>query len=155
MQTFLPYADYAHTARCLDRQRLGKQRVETLQILRTLLSLRRSEPDVAWANHPAVLQWEGYHRHLGAYGRIICSAWRNRGYADTCKEKITLVTQELILLEDVDFPTRGVPPWLGDDRLHSSHRAALLAKHPEHYGQFGWSEKPEINYYWPVKKRVN
>ena len=40
MQTFLPYADYAASAKVLDRMRLGKQRVETLQILQTLVRER-------------------------------------------------------------------------------------------------------------------
>ena len=34
MQTFLPYPDFARSAAVLDRQRLGKQRVEVLQILK-------------------------------------------------------------------------------------------------------------------------
>ena len=34
MQTFLPVADYTETARLLDNPRLGKQRVECLQVLR-------------------------------------------------------------------------------------------------------------------------
>jgi hypothetical protein len=33
VQTFLPYSDYATSARVLDYRRLGKQRVETKQIL--------------------------------------------------------------------------------------------------------------------------
>ena len=37
MQTFLPDPDFARSARCLDRLRLGKQRVEVLQLLRALL----------------------------------------------------------------------------------------------------------------------
>lgn len=36
MQTFLPYPDFAQSAACLDNKRLGKQRVECLQILRAL-----------------------------------------------------------------------------------------------------------------------
>lgn len=36
MQTFLPYEDFEQTASVLDRQRLGKQRVETLQLLKAL-----------------------------------------------------------------------------------------------------------------------
>ena len=31
MQTFLPYSDYVASAKCLDRQRLEKQRIETLE----------------------------------------------------------------------------------------------------------------------------
>jgi Pyrimidine dimer DNA glycosylase len=37
MQTFLPYPDFVACARVLDSRRLGKQRVEALQILRALL----------------------------------------------------------------------------------------------------------------------
>ena len=36
MQTFLPYADFAESARALDQKRLGKQRVEVIQIVRAL-----------------------------------------------------------------------------------------------------------------------
>lgn len=38
MTTFLPYADFTETAKVLDRARLGKQRVETLQIVQSHLS---------------------------------------------------------------------------------------------------------------------
>jgi hypothetical protein len=36
MQTFLPYPDFGATAAVLDARRLGKQRVETVQVLRAL-----------------------------------------------------------------------------------------------------------------------
>ena len=36
MQTFLPYPDFAKSAMCLDNKRLGKQRIECLQILKAL-----------------------------------------------------------------------------------------------------------------------
>jgi hypothetical protein len=41
VQTFLPYADFAESARVLDRARLGKQRVEALQVLRAGSVTRR------------------------------------------------------------------------------------------------------------------
>jgi len=40
MQTFLPYASYAESAKALDNKRLGKQRVETLQVFQVLLGER-------------------------------------------------------------------------------------------------------------------
>lgn len=40
MQTFLPYASYTKSAKALDNKRLGKQRVETLQVLQVLLGER-------------------------------------------------------------------------------------------------------------------
>ena len=52
MQTFLPFPDYIQSARALDYKRLGKQRVEALQILNTLTG--RSE---GWSQHPAVKMW--------------------------------------------------------------------------------------------------
>jgi len=36
MQTFLPYPDFERSARALDLKRLGKQRVECIQVLRGL-----------------------------------------------------------------------------------------------------------------------
>ena len=49
MQTFLPYPSFAASASVLDSPRLGKQRVETLQIARALLV-----PTYGWQRHPAV-----------------------------------------------------------------------------------------------------
>lgn len=54
MQTFLPYSSFKDSARVLDRQRLGKQRVENMQIITALL-----DPDYGWQNHPAVNMWRG------------------------------------------------------------------------------------------------
>ena len=64
MQTFLPYSDFEKTARCLDNKRLGKQRVETLQILND-----------SWPNHPATKMWRNYKGCLAEYGLIICEEW--------------------------------------------------------------------------------
>lgn len=36
MQTFVPFPDFARSAAVLDDKRLGKQRVEVLQIVRAL-----------------------------------------------------------------------------------------------------------------------
>ena len=78
MQTFLPVADFADSARLLDSPRLGKQRVETLQILRAI-----ELPDYGWANHPAVLMWRGRTPALVAYGLAMVRVWQERGFADT------------------------------------------------------------------------
>ena len=136
MQTFLPYPDFAETARVLDNKRLGKQRVEVLQILKTLTGQSKG-----WQNHPAVKMWKGYENGLVEYGKAICREWISRGFRDTCFEKI------LQYEKDGGWQT---PKWLWqNDFVCASHRAALLAKNPEWYAQFNWSEKPEINYIWP------
>ena len=74
MQTFLPVADFADSARLLDSPRLGKQRVETLQILRAI-----ELPDYGWANHPAVLMWRGRTPALVSYGLAMARIWRDAG----------------------------------------------------------------------------
>jgi hypothetical protein len=47
MQTFLPYADFERSARSLDPRRLGKQRVECIQVVRGL-----TVPGYGWRHHP-------------------------------------------------------------------------------------------------------
>jgi hypothetical protein len=138
MQTFLPYPDFAATAQVLDSSRLGKQRVEAYQIIRTLDGVTKG-----WRNHPAVRMWRGYEPALLQYGTAICDEWDRRGYPDTVREKLVAHLRE----QDAPVP---VPPWLGDEEFHASHRSNLLRKDPEWYGRFGWTEPPDLPYYWPV-----
>src|SRR3954463_15372545 len=86
MQTFLPVADFEQGARLLDSPRLGKQRVETLQILRAL-----ELPDYGWASHPAVRMWRRRTPALVAYGLAMVRVWRERGFADTTETLIAEV----------------------------------------------------------------
>ena len=83
MQTFLPVSDFAASARILDDARLGKQRVEAYQIIRTLDGVTKG-----WRNHPAVRMWRGYEPALIEYSLVICAEWDRRGYADTVREKM-------------------------------------------------------------------
>lgn len=43
MQTFMPYSDFEKVAQCLDNKRLGKQRVEALQIYNVLKKIYAKE----------------------------------------------------------------------------------------------------------------
>lgn len=149
MQTFLPYASFDASAAVLDRQRLGKQRVEALQIMRAL-----TKGSKGWSHHPAVLMWRGYELALAEYTSVICDEWTSRGYVDTCKEK----TLHLIGLTPLDLEGCAFwdhvedPEWLGDPALHASHRSNLLRKMPSHYGQFGWTEPDDLPYVWPTNQ---
>lgn len=134
MQTFLPYPDFDESARCLDQRRLGKQRVEALQI-HSSLTIRNYG---GWRNHPATLMWEGYEDALKLYHDVMIIEWIERGFKNN-----------MSFLRPSSAPAE-MPPWLGDDRLHSSHRAALLHKEFEHYADFGWDEEPRMDYFWPT-----
>ena len=144
MQTFLPYDSFAESARCLDRQRLGKQRVECKQLLLALgVQVGEHKPtDSSWANHPAAKMWRGCELALAHYAVMVCSEWRRRGYSDTLLDQFAALLYSL--------PAGPVPSWVGSDAFHASHRSNLLRKDRSWYGQFGWSEQDDLPYVWPV-----
>jgi len=137
MQTFLPYSDFHESAKVLDMKRLGKQRVEVLQLLNSF-----HKPNYkGWKNHPAREMWRGYEQALVSYGLIICLEWKARGYKDTCYEKIQ---QFADLTKPLSFPK-----WIGDEQVHLSHKSNLIRKFPEHYKKI-WPDVPDnIEYSWP------
>ena len=142
MQTFVPYgSDFAANATVLDRQRLGKQRVEGFQILRSLLGV-----STGWRNHPATKMWQGHEWSLSAYVIAICDEWTSRGYADSVAGKIE---QTLSDHPDID-PTSGHPEWLDFRPLVLSHRSNLVRKLPEHYRQYWPKIDSNLPYVWPV-----
>lgn len=150
MQTFLPFPDFAASAAALDPRRLGKQRVEVLQIVRAI-----TWPKYGWRNHPAANMWRGYEEALGAYGVAVCREWCARGFADTCDAKIR---QDLAdagvakVRSQAELARRKLlPPWLGDEALHRSHRAALLRKDPDWYGPRFPDAPDDTDYLWPTR----
>jgi hypothetical protein len=149
MQTFLPVADFADSARLLDSPRLGKQRVETLQILRAI-----ELPDYGWANHPAVLMWRGRTPALVAYGLAMARIWRERGFGDTTETQIGEFAPQVVGVPQTELADAGLlPSWLGDEALHRSHRSNLIAKDPDFYRPrftelFG-PEPDDLPYVWP------
>ena len=132
MQTFLPYSSFTKTFKTLDYRRLGKQRVEAMQILNILLN-RTERP--GWRNHPIVRMWDGYAPALQLYHNMCIEEWINQGYNNN------------MLLEDITEPI-VYPHWLGDKSFHSSHRANLLRKDLEYYSQFSWTENTINPYSW-------
>jgi len=143
MQTFMPYACFALTARCLDYKRLGKQRVECKQILQALLSEGRR----GWSSHPAVLQWKGYEASLCEYAIWICAEWRLRGFRDSLLD-FFMDKQDALLDRGMRIDT---PSWLGNAEYHASYRSNLLRKDPAFYSRYGWVEPPDLEYVWPGK----
>jgi hypothetical protein len=150
VQTFLPDPDFDRSAELLDARRLGKQRVEVIQIVRAL-----TRPDYAWKSHPAVLMWQGHEEALGCYGQAMVRSWLALGFGDTC---------EATILDDLAAfgvpPPRAqaelaaageLPPWLGDEALHRSHQSALVRKDPVFYGPRFPGVPDDLPYVWPVR----
>ena len=150
MQTFVPYAAFEDTARVLDPRRLGKQRVEVIQIVRAL-----TVPGYAWASHPAVLMWKGYEEALGRYGLTMCDVWTELGFADTCastiRKDLSAAGIDRIRSYDELLDAGALPPWLFDDELQRTHRSALVRKDPDHYGALFAGVPPDLPYHWPLR----
>ncbi|SES23150.1 hypothetical protein SAMN05216188_12740 [Lentzea xinjiangensis] len=153
MQTFLPFPDFTASARVLDQRRLGKQRVETLQVHRALVV-----PGHGWRHHPAVKMWAGYEEALVRYGLEMCAQWRISGFSDTCEATmrsdlaaargITAVRTQDELADAGELPW-----WLGDQAFHRSHRSALVRKDPAYYRRFFPDVPDDLPYVWPRAER--
>jgi hypothetical protein len=145
MQTFLPVADFTESARLLDNARLGKQRVECLQVLRAL-----ELPDYGWANHPVVTMWRGHTAGLVVYSLAMVRVWRERGFADTTETLIAEFAPDAAGLSQAEAAAAGLlPSWIGDEELHLSHRSNLLAKDPEFYRSRFPADPDDLPYTWP------
>jgi len=148
VQTFLPHADFAESARALDPKRLGKQRVECIQVVRGL-----TWEKYGWRHHPAVKMWRGYEEALGRYSLTCCEVWQALGFADTCAATITtdLAAAGVTTIRSQAelAATGGLPPWLGDPDFHRSHRSALVRKDPEFYAARFPGVPDDLPYLWP------
>lgn len=137
MQTFLPYASYADSAKVLDRQRLGKQRVETKQIINALTGKSKG-----WVNHPASKMWAGHLHQLALYGKAMCDEWLSRGYKDSLRPFFEQVASEQ--------PVTPPPSWIGNVAFHTSHQSNLVRKDANYYSPHFPSVSGDLPYIWPT-----
>lgn len=153
MQTFLPFPNFTESAVVLDSRRLGKQRVEALQVFRGL-----TVPGYGWRRHPAVRMWTGYEEALVRYGLDVCAVWTAEGRADTCA--LTLMHDFRAHLAAATVRSQAqlgaegdLPPWLGVPEFHRSHQSALLRKDPERYRDRFPQVPDDLPYVWPPSDR--
>ena len=133
MQTFMPYPNIEKSVRCLDYRRLGKQRVEAMQTYNQITKGKGGYP-----HHPINNMWKDNPNALAYYHNICIDEWIKRGYNNT---------MEMIR---TDSPSKDnfLPDWIGDDRVHASHRSNLLRKDFEFYSKYDWIEPTDLKYYW-------
>lgn len=153
MQTFLPYGDFVRSARSLDTDRLGVQRIECRQILSVLFGgcgvltpnnffISYAESP-SWQHHPVTRMWKDYEHCLCLYGIAICEEWLRRGHVDRMRAFFVKLSKNLT--------NTGGPPWLGDESFHLSHRSHLFSKYPDWYGPMFAPEivPTGLPYVWP------
>jgi hypothetical protein len=142
MQTFLPYPSFRASAMALDNRRLGKQRVEALQILNAL-----ADASYGWQRHPAVRMWRGCEHYLVRYGLTIVEEWKARGFKDTCMEKIAAFWLQY------PMPDKSLM-WLTED-LCRSHQSNLVRKDPNYYSPQFPDVPNNLAYVWPNQQPTN
>lgn len=143
MQTFLPYQDFEACAKSLDQKRLGKQRVENLQILEAMSGYKlhagsmprrdwriEKRTKMAWQNHPCLDLWRGHEKLFRDYQYWITTEWISRGYTDTCWEKFNFLWNHVYEGDD-----DSLPDWYGDLPFHQMFQSLLRRKDPGHYNR--------------------
>lgn len=143
MQTYLPFVDFAWSARCLDDDTLRNQISDTYQIMTALLV------GYPWVDHPASLMWYARERALLAYQQAMCNEW---GPVRGNDEKGWELTRKLFLDHHPD-PTSIpliIPFWIGDPKFHISHQSALLRKNEQHYRPWFPGIRTDHILDWPV-----
>lgn len=134
MQTFLPHDDIVASLEALDDRRLGKQRVEAMQILS---ALRR--PKTGWYYHAAVQMWAGYRPFLALYYNMAIEVWRARGKNnDLARDRAARINAE--------------PPWwFGVRVFHRSHQIRLWEKDADYYPREWMPDSRDLRgYVWPA-----
>ena len=118
MQTFLPYADLIESLRVLDNKRLGKQRVETYQIISAITGRLKLDgtPYKGWINHPCSVMWRNHVPLLKMYLNESIDEWVSRGFKNTMDR------------EDIDEEEVTYPDWFGNQKFHDSHKSNLIKK---------------------------
>lgn len=155
MQTFVTRFSDGITAHDLDTPRLGKQRLETLQILKVLTGETE-----AWKNHPAVGMWRGYEMALCNYGSAMCLEWFNRGHKDALAEEFALRQRQIRAGEPFAIgdgiwgpeisPEFVEPPWRRDKQVLTSHRSNLIRKMSDFYSPKYPDQRMGLPYLWPA-----
>ena len=99
--------------------------------------------------------WRGYEEALGRYGLTIVDAWTRLGFADTCaatiRADLALAGVRRIRTQGTLAAAGALPPWLGNEALHRSHRSALIRKDPSHYRPLFPDVPDDLDYVWPVR----
>ncbi len=127
MQTFLPFTDFTLSITTLDYRRLGKQRVEALQIINSL-----SDPNYGYRHHPVKLLWANHVDALKYYCNLCIQEWELRGYNNSM--------DYYTLPEYVELPIFSM-------ELYISHQSNLLRKDHAHYSQY-FNFPSDLPYVW-------
>ncbi len=118
VNTFIPFKSISKTMKVLDRQRLGKQRLECKQIIEVIENKR-----TGYKNHPIVCMWKDNVDGLKYYYNKCIDEWVNRGYKNNMEKY------------EIEYKNKKdiMPWWIYNKQVRMSHQASLLRKNYEYY----------------------
>ena len=169
VNTFIIVPDIVKTAQLLDTKRLGKQRIEALEIINCLEEFDKTGKITSkWGNHPVVKCWMGFTNHLKVYYNIILREWINRGYNNNM-EFYQIENENLYHIVPCNFHNNSIvfcgtynyysfPFWVAFYPFYMSHQASLCRKYPKYYSSLLREELNyflEIGYFWPCNYNYN
>lgn len=143
VNTFIIADTPERCAQLLDYKRLGKQRVEGMQII-TILEGKAD----GHSHHPVVAMWRDHIKALKYYTNCMIDEWIARGYKNTMS-RYSMESTPITL-----------PWWFTCKQLQLSHCCALLLKDPIYYNKI-WNVTPDVapymkwGYLWPHKLNVD
>ncbi|MDE2097319.1 MAG: hypothetical protein KGL39_08760 [Patescibacteria group bacterium] len=132
MNTYLPFASF-NSLGLLSNADLAVQVYQAREIIHLL-----EDAPFGWYKEPASLQWYGYIDALKDYYNLCVVNWVRRGFKTDCKPYTDLNLRDAAKL----------PPWVGDERVHSYHRSALWHRSPTFYSRYGWA-KTDLRPFYP------
>jgi hypothetical protein len=148
MQTFITSFNQTETAKNLDNKRLGKQRVEAIQIANCLLIKENR-----WKNHPAVKMWEGNTNYLILiYLKEILEEWEKRGFKNfKCQEHFNTLKNLAYHTVNKNYEIFALKPIWVTEEFILSHKSNLIRKNSDYYKPiFGYDIPDNLPYIWPV-----
>jgi hypothetical protein len=153
IMTWLPYQDFLTTFQTLSDYHVGRQMHEAGIVLDYLVGIGheklcdRFRTTRMWKGYPSALAF--YHsmairEHVMRGGRPLRTAAYDF-YHGFQIETLHYAHRKLVPVQEIEYP-----PWLGDERLHASHRGALFRQYPEHYfHRTDWIEYKDLPLFWP------
>lgn len=146
-ELYLPFANYTASAIHLSPERLAMQVVKADQIRTIIQNHRPSRGPLL----PPVRMWQQHIVSVMLYRDCLLREFYRRG--------LPWVGTPLLSHLCLEHPTAPLPPhilkieqppWLGNEKLHSNHRAYLLHEDPEWYARWGWDETPSSETIWEI-----
>lgn len=152
MITYMPLPSILDSVAALPSGVLRPQLIDCLNILEHLSGFRAG---MLYA--PAVQMWVGAARGLFIYTDAIQERMDAEKLSSpsiqVTKDKIRIATTMILEQEAfAEHPSDSSPFWLGDDRVHASHRSRLLTNYPQAVSRFNWTEPQHLTIFWPGPK---